>query len=123
MYRKSGLSAVLFGLLAVTPAFAQQPKFDIIADVHVSPTARNFAQNFGGVLREGRYVNRDATMRFNSHRCGIWRFRGHHCRGTRLGRFRRVRCDCQSSGWHNDRDRQFNASGPAGRAVPPGDPQ
>jgi uncharacterized protein (TIGR03435 family) len=52
--------------LLMLPAFAQQPpqsqpKFDA-ADVHVSPTARNFAQNFGGVLREGRYVNRDATM-------------------------------------------------------------
>jgi uncharacterized protein (TIGR03435 family) len=61
MFRTSGFSAALFGLLAVTPVFAQQPKFDI-ADVHVSPTARTFAQNFGGVLREGRYVNRDATM-------------------------------------------------------------
>src|SRR5579872_3956869 len=61
MYRNSGFSAALFGLLAATPVFAQQPKFEI-ADVHVSPTARTFAQNFGGVLREGRYVNRDATM-------------------------------------------------------------
>jgi uncharacterized protein (TIGR03435 family) len=43
------------------PVFAQQPKFEI-ADLHVSPTARTFAQNFGGVLREGRYFNRDATM-------------------------------------------------------------
>jgi len=51
----------LFGLLTVIPVFAQQPKFEI-ADVHVSPTARTFAQNFGGVLREGLYVNRDATM-------------------------------------------------------------
>jgi uncharacterized protein (TIGR03435 family) len=47
-------------LLAVA-AFAQQPAFEV-ADVHVSPTARGFAQNFGGVLRAGRYVNRDATM-------------------------------------------------------------
>jgi uncharacterized protein (TIGR03435 family) len=61
MHRNSGLPAALFGLLAVIPIFAQQPKIDI-ADVHVSPTARTFAQNFGGVLREGRYVNRDATM-------------------------------------------------------------
>src|SRR5579864_3692084 len=61
MYIKSGLPAALFSLLAVIPTFAQQPKFEI-ADVHVSPTARTFAQNFGGVLREGRYVNRDATM-------------------------------------------------------------
>ena len=50
-------------LLAVVPVFAQQqqPKFDV-ADVHVSPTALGFGQNFGGVLREGHYVNRDATM-------------------------------------------------------------
>src|SRR5579871_5028451 len=47
--------------LAITPVLAQQSKFDV-ADVHVSPTAHGFAQNFGGVLRDGRYVNRDATM-------------------------------------------------------------
>jgi uncharacterized protein (TIGR03435 family) len=47
-------------LLAVA-AFAQQPAFEV-ADVHVSPTARGFAQNFGGVLRAGRYIDRDATM-------------------------------------------------------------
>ena len=51
----------LLGLLAIIPALAQEPEFDI-ADVHVSKTARGFAQNFGGVLREGKYVNRDATM-------------------------------------------------------------
>lgn len=50
-----------FSLLTIMPALAQQPKFDI-ADVHVSTTARGFAQNFGGVIRDGRYVNRDATM-------------------------------------------------------------
>ncbi len=50
-------------LMAVASAFAQpqQPRFEA-ADVHVSPTAPGFGQNFGGVLREGRYVNRDATM-------------------------------------------------------------
>jgi uncharacterized protein (TIGR03435 family) len=48
-------------LLTIIPALAQQPKFDM-ADVHISPTARGFAQNFGSVLRSGRYVNRDATM-------------------------------------------------------------
>jgi uncharacterized protein (TIGR03435 family) len=48
-------------LLTIAPVVAQQTKFEI-ADVHVSPTARGFAQNFGGVLRNGRYVNRDATM-------------------------------------------------------------
>jgi uncharacterized protein (TIGR03435 family) len=51
----------LLSLLMITAALAQQPTFEI-ADVHVSPTARGFAQNFGGVLREGKYVNRDATM-------------------------------------------------------------
>lgn len=51
----------LFGLVATGLIFAQQPKFEM-ADVHLSTTARGFAQNFGGVLREGRYVNRDATM-------------------------------------------------------------
>ena len=51
----------LAGLLWLVPALAQQPKFEL-ADVHVSPTSRTFAQNFGGVLRAGRYVNRDATM-------------------------------------------------------------
>src|SRR5215831_4754347 len=51
----------LLTLLTTAPAFAQQPKFEV-ADVHVSKTAHGFAQNFGGVLRAGRYVNRDATM-------------------------------------------------------------
>src|SRR5262245_33168645 len=54
--------SALLCLLAVIPALAQeQPKFEV-ADVHVSPTARGFGQNFGGVLREGHYINRDATM-------------------------------------------------------------
>jgi uncharacterized protein (TIGR03435 family) len=53
----------LIACLLASPAFAQQSpqKFEV-ADVHVSPTARGFGQNFGGVLREGHYVNRDATM-------------------------------------------------------------
>jgi uncharacterized protein (TIGR03435 family) len=51
----------LLGSLATMLMTAQQPKFEM-ADVHVSPTARNFAQNFGGVVRAGRYINRDATM-------------------------------------------------------------
>src|SRR5215470_18083909 len=51
----------LLSLLAITRVVAVEPKF-VVADVHVSPTARGFAQNFGGVLRAGRYVNRDATM-------------------------------------------------------------
>jgi uncharacterized protein (TIGR03435 family) len=55
-------TAVLVAL-AIVPALAQQPRptFEV-ADVHVSSTARGFGQNFGGVLREGHYVNRDATM-------------------------------------------------------------
>ena len=57
----SGFRAALFLLLTIVLALAQEPKFEI-ADVHISPTARTFAQNFGGVLRDGRYVNRDATM-------------------------------------------------------------
>lgn len=61
MKQNSGFRAALLALLAIAPALAQQAKFEI-ADVHVSPTARGFAQNFGGVLRGGRYVNRDATM-------------------------------------------------------------
>ena len=48
-------------LLAILPALAQQPKFDV-ADVHASTTWRGFVQNFGGVVRDGRYINRDATM-------------------------------------------------------------
>jgi uncharacterized protein (TIGR03435 family) len=51
----------LLSLLAIVPALPQPPTFEL-ADVHVSPTAHAFAQNFGGVLRNGRYVNRDATM-------------------------------------------------------------
>ena len=57
----SGVRAALLSLLALVPAFAEQPKFEI-ADVHSSTTPRPFAQNFGSVLRGGRYVNRDATM-------------------------------------------------------------
>lgn len=48
-------------LWTIASAVAQQPKFEV-ADVHVSATAHGFAQNFGGVLRAGHYVNRDATM-------------------------------------------------------------
>ncbi len=48
-------------LLAILPAFAQQPKFDL-ADVHASKTAYWFAQNSGGSVRDGLYINRDANM-------------------------------------------------------------
>lgn len=40
---------------------AAQPKFEI-ADVHASSTAPGFGQTFGGVLRDGTYIYRDATM-------------------------------------------------------------
>lgn len=59
----------LLGLLAVLPIFAQQPAQQaaqppksIIADVHPSSTPHMFAADFGGVLSEGRYAIRDATM-------------------------------------------------------------
>lgn len=51
-------------LLAVMAALGQQPKFEI-ADVHVSSTAHALGQFPGGagsVIRDGRYINRDATM-------------------------------------------------------------
>ncbi len=52
----------LLSLLALVAAYGQQPKFTI-ADVHVSKTPRWFAQNSGGgLLRNGRYVYRDATL-------------------------------------------------------------
>lgn len=51
----------LIGLCAAGVAMGQQPKFEL-ADVHSSKTARGAAQNFGGVLRAGKYVNRDVTM-------------------------------------------------------------
>jgi uncharacterized protein (TIGR03435 family) len=55
------LLAPLAASLAMMQAFAQQPKFDL-ADVHVSKTPRWFAQNNGPLLRDGRYVDRDATL-------------------------------------------------------------
>jgi uncharacterized protein (TIGR03435 family) len=61
MKQNSGVQVALLSLLTIAYALAQQPKFEM-ADVHVSPTAHTFAQNFGGVLRAGKYVNRDATM-------------------------------------------------------------
>lgn len=61
MDRKPGWAAAAALCVSAAAVFGQQPKFEI-ADVHASSTPRNFAQNFGGVLREGRYVNRDATM-------------------------------------------------------------
>jgi uncharacterized protein (TIGR03435 family) len=51
----------LLSLLVLIPAIADQPKFGL-ADVHVSSTPGWFAQNNGGVIRDGRYVHREATM-------------------------------------------------------------
>jgi uncharacterized protein (TIGR03435 family) len=47
--------------VALIPARAQQPKFEI-ADIHNSTTLRTFALSFGGVVLDGLYINRDATM-------------------------------------------------------------
>lgn len=58
--KKIGTLTLLISL-PMALALAQQPKFDI-ADVHVSTTPRWFAQNNGGTFRDGRYVNRDATL-------------------------------------------------------------
>jgi uncharacterized protein (TIGR03435 family) len=51
---------ILAGLVAIMPAFAQQPKFEI-ADVHASLTSRWNAGGYG-VIRDGVYVSRDTTM-------------------------------------------------------------
>jgi uncharacterized protein (TIGR03435 family) len=51
----------LHSFLAILPAFAQQPKFDL-ADVHASSTTYWFAENNGGLIRDGVYINRDATV-------------------------------------------------------------
>ena len=53
--------AVVVGWCAAGVAICQQPKFEL-ADVHSSTTSRIAAQNLGGVLRAGKYFNRDATM-------------------------------------------------------------
>jgi len=56
------LTFSMCALLMAIPALSQEePKF-VMADVHASTTARGFVQNFGGVLRAGKYVNRDATL-------------------------------------------------------------
>jgi uncharacterized protein (TIGR03435 family) len=61
MKQNSGVRIAFLGLMTIASALAQPPKFEM-SDVHVSTTAHSFAQNFGGVLRAGKYVNRDATM-------------------------------------------------------------
>jgi uncharacterized protein (TIGR03435 family) len=61
-WRGAMKNAILLALSAAVSGVAQErPKFEI-ADVHVSTTVHGTAQNVGGVLREGRYSNRDATM-------------------------------------------------------------
>lgn len=52
---------VVIALCAAGVAMCQQLKFEL-ADVHSSNTSRSAAQNFGGVLRAGKYINRDVTM-------------------------------------------------------------
>jgi uncharacterized protein (TIGR03435 family) len=51
---------VLLSLLAIIPAFAQQLKFDL-ADIHASTAQTWPVQNSGGTLRDGLYINREAT--------------------------------------------------------------
>jgi hypothetical protein len=58
---KATKNAVLLTLTVVAGFSQQQPKFEM-ADVHFSTTVHGATQNLGGVLREGRYINRDATM-------------------------------------------------------------
>lgn len=54
--------SVLAQTIPPSPATAaSQPKF-VIADVHSSATMRGLAQSFGGVIRDGFYINRDVTM-------------------------------------------------------------
>jgi len=60
--KKTGPITLLPAIALLAPfTFAQQPGFDL-ADVHLSNTPRWFAQNNGGSVRDGRYVNRDATL-------------------------------------------------------------
>jgi uncharacterized protein (TIGR03435 family) len=54
--------AILFTLLMAVAAFPQQqPKFEVAA-VYPSKTAPGFVDNRGGIVRDGRYINRDATL-------------------------------------------------------------
>jgi len=61
MKKIGSISVVGVLSLGAISALAQQPKFEI-ADVHVSKTPRWFAQNNGGQIRDGKYINRDATL-------------------------------------------------------------
>ncbi len=54
--------AILLALLTAVVAFPQQqPKFEA-AGIYLSKTAPGFVDNRGGVLRDGRYIDRDATL-------------------------------------------------------------
>jgi uncharacterized protein (TIGR03435 family) len=58
------LCPVLLAQTKVSPpvnAPSGQQKF-LLSDVHASTTTRGFSQSFGGVLRDGLYINRDSTM-------------------------------------------------------------
>lgn len=46
--------------LVIMPAFPQQPKFEF-ADIHASTAHTWPVQNSGGTLRDGLYINREAT--------------------------------------------------------------
>jgi uncharacterized protein (TIGR03435 family) len=65
--KKIAIFGALVALIAVVclACFAQDqkvdPKFEI-ADVHASTSTPGFAQTFGGVLRDGTYSYRDASM-------------------------------------------------------------
>ena len=120
MNRNSRFRVALLSLLTIVPALAQQPKFEM-ADVHVSTTARGFAQNFGGVLRDGTYVNRDATM-LDLIEAAYGVSEDSDRRRSRLAEFRPVRRDRQSSRRHDAGDRESHAAGPAGGPLQAGDP-
>ena len=54
--------AILLVLLTAVAAFPQhQQKFEV-AGIYLSKTALGFVDNRGGVVRDGRYINRDATL-------------------------------------------------------------
>ena len=62
MPRRSLKHAILIALSAAVAAFAQQqPKFEVAA-IYLSKTAPGFVDNRGGAVRDGHYINRDATL-------------------------------------------------------------
>ena len=98
------------GLLPLIPAFAQQPKFET-ADVHPSTTLRAYVQSFGGVVREGRYINREATMLVSSK--PLMAYRMTTSRAVRLGELRSLRRHRESPRRHESRNGEPDA------AIPP----